>query len=97
MGDVEKVKGIFPSAYISEFALEFVERMRDHPDVPRQLEPTVRQAISIPALLSSRYMRRAGGHRDGCQERGRFCERDEHGPLRGRKPPGSVRRHRLPA
>ncbi|GEM_PF-1222372 len=58
MGDGGKDAAIFPSAYVSEFALEFVRRMRDHPDVPRQLEPSVRQAISIPSFLSGRFMRK---------------------------------------
>lgn len=40
-----------------EFAVEFMRRMREHPDIPISLEPTPRQAIALPTFLSARWMR----------------------------------------
>lgn len=58
MDEYGRAEVVFPAAYLSEFALEFVGRMREHPDVPRTLEPTTRQAVAIPSFLSARFMRR---------------------------------------
>lgn len=40
-----------------EFAGEFVRRMRAYPDLPLASDPSTRQAIAIPAILTSRWMR----------------------------------------
>ncbi len=40
-----------------EFATEFVRRMRAYPDLPLGTDPSPRQAIAIPSILTSRLMR----------------------------------------
>ena len=47
--------GIFPENPC-EFAVEFIRRMRNHPDIVQI--PSSRQVLSIPKLIVSRYYRK---------------------------------------
>jgi len=47
--------GIFPENPC-EFAVEFIRRMRNHPDIIQI--PSSRQVLSIPKLILSRYYRK---------------------------------------
>jgi len=58
MYELEDIKGLSLDIDVLNFTSEFIRRMREHPDVPSSLEPSTRQAIAIPTLLSGRRMRR---------------------------------------
>ena len=47
--------GVFPENPC-EFAVEFIRRMRNHPDIIQI--PSPRQVLSIPKLILSRYYRK---------------------------------------
>ena len=47
--------GVFPENPC-EYAVEFIRRMRNHPDIIQM--PSPRQVLSIPNLIVSRYYRK---------------------------------------